>query len=70
MSEDFLTRMAASSRARAKAAMRLYPTERMREKAQQAPAPIPLVLNVTGFDIIAELKLRSPAAGALARPQQ
>jgi indole-3-glycerol phosphate synthase len=70
MSGDFLTRMAESSRARAKAAMRLYPIERMREKAQQSAAPVPLVLNAAGFDIFAELKLRSPAAGTLRIPEE
>jgi indole-3-glycerol phosphate synthase len=70
MSADFLTRMAESSRARTEAAMRLYPIERMREKAQQSAAPVPLVLNAAGFDIIAELKLRSPAAGALRAPDE
>jgi indole-3-glycerol phosphate synthase len=62
--------MAESSRARVEAAMRLYSIERMREKAQQSAAPVPLVLNVSGFDIIAELKLRSPASGALRIPEE
>ncbi|HEY4872961.1 MAG TPA: indole-3-glycerol-phosphate synthase [Steroidobacteraceae bacterium] len=70
MSKDFLTRMAESSRARANAAMRLCPIERMREKAQQSAAPVPLVLSAAGFDIFAELKLRSPAAGALRAPDE
>jgi indole-3-glycerol phosphate synthase len=65
MSEDFLKRMAHGSRARAQAARRRCPAERMLEKAQESPAPLPLVQNAAGFDIIAELKLRSPAAGAL-----
>jgi len=50
--------------------MRRYPIGRMREKAQQSAAPLPLVLNAAGFDIIAELKLRSPAAGALRAPDE
>jgi indole-3-glycerol phosphate synthase len=37
----------------------------MSELAMRAPAPLPLVLSAAGFDIIAELKLRSPAAGTL-----
>jgi len=35
------------------------------ERAQRTPAPPPLRLAADGFDLIAELKLRSPAAGAL-----
>jgi indole-3-glycerol phosphate synthase len=65
MSEDFLKRMAQGSRARVQAAMRGCPAERMLEKARESPAPLPLVQNPAGFDIIAELKLRSPAAGTL-----
>jgi indole-3-glycerol phosphate synthase len=37
----------------------------MFEQAQASAAPVPLVPDAAGFDIIAELKLRSPAAGAL-----
>ena len=70
MSEDFLKRMAEKSRARAHAAMRLCPAERMRNQAQESPAPLPLVPSASGFDIIAELKLRSPAAGALRGPEE
>jgi indole-3-glycerol phosphate synthase len=70
MSADFLTRMAEGSRTRVQAAERLYSIERMREKAQQSAAPVPLVLNAKGFDIIAELKLRSPAVGALRSPEE
>jgi len=35
-----------------------------RRAAAQAPAP-PLRLSAAGFDVIAEIKLRSPAAGVL-----
>jgi len=35
------------------------------ERAWHAAAPPPLRLSTAGFDLIAELKLRSPAAGAL-----
>jgi len=65
MSEDFLDKMAGRSRARVQVAMRACPATRMFEQAAQAPAPVPLVPSTAGFDIIAELKLRSPAAGAL-----
>jgi indole-3-glycerol phosphate synthase len=65
MSEDFLKTMAERSRARVAEAMRTCPTARMFEQAERAPAPVPLVPSAGGFDIIAELKLRSPASGAL-----
>jgi indole-3-glycerol phosphate synthase len=65
MSADFLKQMAERSQARCEAAMRACPAARMLERATRAPAPLPLVLSAAGFDIIAELKLRSPAAGTL-----
>jgi indole-3-glycerol phosphate synthase len=70
MSGDFLKRMAEGSRARVRAALRECSAARMIEKALESAAPQPLVLNTAGFDIIAELKLRSPAAGALGGPQE
>ena len=61
----FLTDMAASSERRAQQARRREPLPAlMRRARERAPAP-PLKLSPQGFDIIAELKLRSPAAGAL-----
>ncbi len=61
----FLEEMAAASRARVSSARRLRPEgELQRLVAACAPAP-QLRLDESGFDIIAELKLRSPAAGAL-----
>lgn len=59
----FLGRMATASRARARAARAEEPEPRMLARALASPAPPPLRLR--GFDLIAELKLRSPAAGAL-----
>jgi indole-3-glycerol phosphate synthase len=61
---DFLERMAGSSRERATAA-------RARESesalaARAAASAVPLPLRLAGFDVIAELKRRSPAAGGLA----
>jgi indole-3-glycerol phosphate synthase len=70
MSGDFLKRMAAGSRARVHAAQQQCSAARMFEKAHESAAPQPLVLNTAGFDIIAELKLRSPAAGALGGPEE
>lgn len=61
---DFLDRMAASSRARVEAASAETPLAALVESARSAPPPLPLALG--GFDLIAELKLRSPAAGGLA----
>ena len=65
MGGDFLAQMAASSRARAEAARRECSEERMLELARAAP-PAP-AFDASGgpFRLIAELKLRSPAVGAL-----
>jgi indole-3-glycerol phosphate synthase len=70
MSGDFLKHMAERSRARVQAAMRLCTPERMRAQAHESAAPVPLVPSAAGFDIIAELKLRSPAAGVLRAPAE
>jgi indole-3-glycerol phosphate synthase len=60
----FLERMAESSRARAKAARARDGFAALERRAASAPAPLPLRLR--RFDLIAELKLRSPAMGTLA----
>lgn len=62
--DSFLDRMANSSRERVREA-------RQRESigalmARAAASPDPLRLELSGFDLIAELKLRSPALGGLA----
>lgn len=62
--ESFLDRMGRLSRARAKAAGQREPLAAISRRA--AAAPEPLALRLAGFDLIAELKLRSPAAGGLA----
>ncbi len=65
MSADFLEQMARSSRARVAQARRMCPEGALRAQAlAAAPAPR-LALSDTGFDLIAEVKLRSPAGGAL-----
>jgi len=64
----FLEQMALSSRARAAAARRSCSFAQLSAAAQAAPAPPPLRLDPSGFDLIAELKLRSPAAGQLRTP--
>jgi indole-3-glycerol phosphate synthase len=61
----FLDQMAASSHARVRDAKSRVAEAALLERAQRTPAPPPLRLAADGFDLIAELKLRSPAAGAL-----
>ncbi|HTT05862.1 MAG TPA: indole-3-glycerol-phosphate synthase [Steroidobacteraceae bacterium] len=65
MSADFLTSMAQSSRARVERASAVLPLPALRARALQAPPPPALRLSSAGFDLIAEVKLRSPAAGRL-----
>lgn len=62
---DFLAQMAAGSRARVERARRLRSESDLRRMADAMPAPLPLKLSPQGFDLIAELKLRSPAVGKL-----
>jgi indole-3-glycerol phosphate synthase len=61
---SFLDRMAGASRERARAARRHEPLAAISRRAEATPRPLPMVLS--RFDLIAELKLRSPAAGGLA----
>ena len=65
---DFLARMAASSAQRAAAGMQACPPLILEARVRELPPPPPLRLSPQGFDVIAELKRRSPAAGALAGP--
>ncbi len=62
---DFLARMAASSAARSRAAQVQVPLEQMIHQAQLAPPAPELSLSAEGFDVIAEVKKRSPSAGVL-----
>jgi indole-3-glycerol phosphate synthase len=65
VNEDFLGAMAHHSRERVLRAKQDVPLEKMLELAHAAaPAPA-LNLHRDGFDLIAELKIRSPAAGQL-----
>jgi indole-3-glycerol phosphate synthase len=57
--------MARSSAARVAAASRAESPASLRRRALAAPAAAPLRLSPEGFDVIAEIKLRSPAAGPL-----
>jgi indole-3-glycerol phosphate synthase len=66
VSGGFLEHMAAASHARLQAAKRTLSEDSLAELARHAPAPPALRLQVDGFDLIAELKLRSPSAGPLA----
>lgn len=61
---SFLERMAEGSRARVRTARAAESEGALERRALAAPAPPALVLD--RFDVIAELKLRSPAAGGLA----
>jgi indole-3-glycerol phosphate synthase len=61
----FLERMAEASRERVRAARAKESEAELERRALGAPAAPPLTLD--RFDVIAELKLRSPAAGGLAR---
>jgi indole-3-glycerol phosphate synthase len=63
VSEDFLATMASSSRARSLAAQALLPERELRARIADLPAAPPLRLGA--FDLIAEVKLRSPAVGLL-----
>jgi indole-3-glycerol phosphate synthase len=60
-----LTDMAASSAERVRAARRVVGDEQLRALAREVPRPPALVLGAGGFDVIAELKLRSPSLGNL-----
>ncbi len=65
MSADFLASMAGSSRARVAQARRLMGEAELMRWAEASPQPPPLALSPQGFDVIAEVKLRSPAVGQL-----
>src|SRR4051812_12576483 len=60
---DFLADMAASSRARSLSAQAVAPARELRARIADLPAALRLSLN--SFDLIAEVKLRSPAVGLL-----
>jgi indole-3-glycerol phosphate synthase len=62
---DFLADMAAASRARVVAARAEVSDAEMTARANDTPLPPQLQLSARRFDLIAEVKFRSPAAGAL-----
>jgi indole-3-glycerol phosphate synthase len=61
----FLDDMARSSAVRVEQAKRRESLADLELRARAAPPSPPLSLSVSGLDVIAELKLRSPAAGRL-----
>ena len=61
----FLGEMAAASQARVRSARARLSEAALAERARATPPPPPLRRAAQGFDLIAELKLRSPAAGML-----
>lgn len=63
---DFLAGMAASSRVRADAAEKRRPAEDLAQRVRKLPPPASLRLSPQGFDVITEVKRRSPSAGNLA----
>lgn len=65
MTVDFLGQMAAGSRERVRAARAACSQAELLARAVDTPAPPGLRLQPGGFDLIAELKLRSPAVGQL-----
>jgi indole-3-glycerol phosphate synthase len=66
----FLDEMAALSATRVAQALRHESTDALERRARQTPVCVPLRLSAGGFDVIAELKLRSPAAGVLGDENQ
>ena len=66
MSAAFLEEMANGSRARLETARRAEPQAALAARAAHSPPPPRLRLAPGGFDLIAELKLRSPAQGRFA----
>ena len=65
----FLDAMAAASHQRLAQARHREPIGALERRAQAMPPAPPLHLSAGGFDVIAELKLRSPAQGALGSVQ-
>src|SRR5256885_7144806 len=61
----FLDEMADASRERMRAAKQTRSEAALEAAARQSPAPPPLRLDRSGFDLIAEVKLRSPGSGRL-----
>jgi indole-3-glycerol phosphate synthase len=67
---SLLDEMARSSTARVRAAQQLESFAELERRARATPPGPALRLSPAGFDVIAELKLRSPAAGQLGNESQ
>jgi len=65
---DFLQQMASGSWQRLQAAKREVPEPALLQRALAMPPSPALTVSSAGFDLIAELKLRSPAVGQLKAP--
>ncbi|HEX5459546.1 MAG TPA: hypothetical protein VFX20_06195 [Steroidobacteraceae bacterium] len=70
MTGGFLEQMAVASRERARAARATRSQTELLARALDTPSPPQLRLQPGGFDLIAELKLRSPAVGQLKGPTE
>ncbi len=68
LQRSFLERMAKASQARVAIAEIACGMAEMRQRAEQSTAPPPLILSDAGFDLIAEVKRRSPSEGTLTEP--
>jgi indole-3-glycerol phosphate synthase len=66
----FLDEMARSSAQRVAQAAQKESRASLEKRAKDTPPPPPLKLSPHGFDVIAELKLRSPAQGRLAEANE
>jgi indole-3-glycerol phosphate synthase len=66
----FLDEMATLSAARVAEAIRHESADALERRARRAAPSAPLRLSPLGFDVIAELKLRSPAAGPLGNERE
>ena len=66
----FLDDMARASAERVAEALRHESLADLERRARAAPVSPPLRLSAAGFDVIAELKLRSPAAGVLGKESE
>jgi len=65
---DFLAKMAQGSRERLRRAEARCSADELEQRARAVPAGPALRLSGQGFDLIAEVKKRSPALGRLAAP--
>jgi indole-3-glycerol phosphate synthase len=64
----FLDEIAAASAARVSALLEARTQGALERAARRATPPLPLRVSLAGFELVAEVKFSSPAAGALAVP--